>query len=337
MLKNAAVPLSAASFCKILWVDTDVADPRFVQGVLQDLYDSRLIEEYQTQSTGLRNLGTRQLLRGFRFPLPDIRTQRRVSAVLAAFDELIEINEQRIELLEDLARALYREWFVHFRFPGHQDVEMVDSELGPIPEGWPIRSASDLLDVNPRMQADQALYEKFAMADISERFSHAAPSTTTEKLSGSKFMRGDILFARITPCLENGKTALVLSVEDGAVAVGSTEFIVLRGREVGPALAYCFARDERVREHAVKSMSGASGRQRVAKDCFETFRTLIPPRWLCTRFEDVAMPMFESVAQLRERNETIAATRDLLLPRLVTGRLDISDLDLGTLEPAEAE
>ena len=65
-------------------------------------------------------------------------TQRRIAAVLSAFDELIEINERRIELLEDLARSLYREWFVHFRFPGHEDVELVDSELGPIPEGWQV-------------------------------------------------------------------------------------------------------------------------------------------------------------------------------------------------------
>jgi len=68
--------------------------------------------------------------------LPPVGTQRRIAAVLSAFDELIEINERRIELLEDLARSLYREWFARFRFPGHEAVEFVDSELGPIPERW---------------------------------------------------------------------------------------------------------------------------------------------------------------------------------------------------------
>ncbi len=73
-------------------------------------------------------------------PLPPLSAQRRIAAVLSAFDDLIEINERRIELLEHLARSLYREWFVHFRFPGHEDVELVDSELGSIPEGWEVAS-----------------------------------------------------------------------------------------------------------------------------------------------------------------------------------------------------
>jgi len=75
---------------------------------------------------------------------PAVTTQRRIAAVLSAFDELIEINERRIELLEDLARSLYREWFVHFRFPGHEDVELVDSELGPIPKEWEVRTLGDV-------------------------------------------------------------------------------------------------------------------------------------------------------------------------------------------------
>ena len=76
---------------------------------------------------------------------PQPATQRRIGAVLSAFDKLIEINERRIELLGDLARSLYREWFVRFRFPGHEDAELVDSKLGPIPEGWHVRSAESVL------------------------------------------------------------------------------------------------------------------------------------------------------------------------------------------------
>jgi type I restriction enzyme S subunit len=75
---------------------------------------------------------------------PQVETQRRIAAVLSAFDELIEINERRIALLEDLARSLYREWFVRFRFPGHEDLELVDSELGPIPEGWEVQTIDQI-------------------------------------------------------------------------------------------------------------------------------------------------------------------------------------------------
>jgi type I restriction enzyme S subunit len=267
---------------------------------------------------------------------PGVVLQRRIAAVLFAFDQLIEINERRIALLEDLARSLYREWFVHFRFPGHEDVEFVDSELGPIPEGWEVVTASAVFEVNPRVHGAQASYPKVTMADVDEHFSHVLPSNEANRLSGSRFTRGDVLFARITPCLENGKTAIALFLRPDEVGIGSTEFIVLRGIDVGPAFVYCAARSDELRGHAIKSMSGASGRQRVSNDCFESLLMAAPDPAVALRFDGVVGPMLEAVLGYRVQNEQLAGTRDLLLPRLVTGRLDISDVDLGDLLPAEA-
>ncbi len=174
------------------------------------------------------------------------------------------------------------------------------------------------------------------MADVDERISAVLPSAVATRIAGSKFQRDDVLFARITPCLENGKTALVKFLEPGEVAVGSTEFIVLRGATVGPAFVYCAARSERIREHAIKSMSGSSGRQRVATSCFDSLELVEPPRVIADRFERLVEPMFEEVFELANYIRCLAATRDLLLPRLVTGQLDISDIDLGDLLPSEA-
>jgi type I restriction enzyme S subunit len=174
------------------------------------------------------------------------------------------------------------------------------------------------------------------MADVDERVSTVFPSALVTRIAGSKFQRDDVLFARITPCLENGKTALVKFLEPGEVAVGSTEFIVLRGATVGPAFVYCAARSERIREHAIKSMSGSSGRQRVATSCFDSLELVEPSRVVADWFEQLVEPMFEAVFELANYNRRLAATRDLLLPRLVTGQLDISDIDLGDLLPPEA-
>ncbi len=262
--------------------------------------------------------------------------QRRIAAVLSAFDELIEINDRRIELLEDLARSLYREWFVRFRFPGHEEVAFVDSELGSMPEGWRARPASEVFLVNPRLRSDQQSFPKVAMADVDERYSHVLPSTTVKRPSGSRFEHDDVLMARITPCLENGKTALVKFLEPNDVAVGSTEFVVIRGRKVGPAFVYCAARSDHLRKHAVNSMSGASGRQRIASNCFDTLSLVEPEASIADRFEAAASPMLEEVFARRVQSRALAATRDLLLPRLVTGRLDISAVDLGDLLPPEA-
>ncbi len=175
------------------------------------------------------------------------------------------------------------------------------------------------------------------MADVDERFSHVLPSQEANRPSGSKFTRGDVLFARITPCLENGKTAVALFLRPDEIGIGSTEFIVLRGIDVGPGFVYCAARSDEIRGPAIKSMSGASGRQRVSNDCFESMLMAAPDPAITLRFEGVVRPMLEAVFAYRVQNEQLAATRDLLLPRLVTGRLNIADIDLGVLTPLEAE
>lgn len=149
--------------------------------------------------------------------------------------------------------------------------------------------------------------------------------------TGSRFELGDVLFARITPCLENGKTALVQFLEHGEMAVGSTEFIVLRGISVGPSFTYCAARSDEFRRHAIQTMSGADGRQRVASEAFDTLQLVEPSAEISDAFERVVGPLLESAYAVAVQNRALARTRDLLLPRLVTGRLDISDVDLGGL------
>jgi len=292
----------------------------------------RLINHAMTAGVPHINLAT---LREFQMLIPDLTTQRGIATVLSAFDELIQINERRIELLEDLARSLYREWFVRFRFPGHEAAGLTGPTAESAPAGWKVRRASEVFRINPRIRPAQSAFPKVTMADVDERISAVFSSTVTTRVAGSKFQRDDVLFARITPCLENGKTALVKFLEPGEVAIGSTEFIVLRGATVGPTFVYCAARSERVRHHAIKSMSGSSGRQRVATSCFNSLELVEPPRAIANQFEQVAGPMFDEVFELANQNRHLATTRDLLLPRLVEGRIHISDVDLGDLLPAE--
>jgi type I restriction enzyme, S subunit len=313
-----------------LWVkDFKGNDPRYVSYLL------RTVNADGSTASAVPGVN-RNHLHKLPVRVPSVQAQRRIAAVLVIFDELIAINERRIELLEDFARSLYREWFVRFRFPGNQTAGSVGSAAEPVPTGWKLRPASDLFYVNPRIRPVQSVFAKVTMADVDERVSTVFPSALVTRIAGSKFQRDDVLFARITPCLENGKTALVKFLEPGEVAVGSTEFIVLRGATVGPAFVYCAARSERIREHAIKSMSGSSGRQRVATSCFDSLELVEPSRVVADWFEQLVEPMFEAVFELANYNRRLAATRDLLLPRLVTGQLDISDIDLGDLLPPEA-
>ncbi len=264
--------------------------------------------------------------------LPDLVSQRAIVAVLGSMDDLIENTQRRVELLEEMARAVYCEWFVKFHFPGHEDVPLVDSPLGSTPKDWEIAPASAALVVNPRIKLDKAIEHPFiAMADLDERTMGCRPSQVRTGGSGAKFAQGDTLFARITPCLENGKTGLVQSLADDEVGLGSTEFIVLRGRDVGPAFTYCLARDSDFRKHAEASMSGASGRQRVRNDCFDSYKLAVPPRGLADEFERSMEPLFSQIAVLTDQTEQLRRLRDLLLPKLVTGQIDVSALDRDVL------
>ena len=168
--------------------------------------------------------------------LPPLATQRRIAGILSVYDDLIENSQRRIKILEEMARRLYREWFVYFRFPGHEGCRLVQSPLGEIPEGWEVKLLPDCVAMNPRVQVPREGIKPFVpMGCLSNDSILISNIESREGNSGSKFQNGDTLFARITPCLENGKTGYVqfLSGSD-SVAFGSTEFIVLRSRSLTP-------------------------------------------------------------------------------------------------------
>src|SRR5262249_54152499 len=151
--------------------------------------------------------------------------------------------------------------------------------------------------------------------------------------SGSKFMNGDTLFARITPCLENGKTAFVQFLPGAtSVAFGSTEFIVLRSRTVCPEFVYLLARSDPFRDNAIKRMSGATGRQRVQEKCFDSFFFAHPDTETLSIFSESMKPLFRAVFLLSKKNANLRKTRDLLLPKLISGHLDVESLDIDTGE-----
>jgi type I restriction enzyme S subunit len=254
---------------------------------------------------------------------------------MESIDDLIENNRRRVEVLENMARAIYREWFVRFRYPGHETVPLVDSIVGPIPDGWIVVPASQVLDINPQVQLRRGTRcRHMTMGDLDERTMNCEPSGWKDSPTGSKFENGDTLFARITPCLENGKTGFMQALAHDEAACGSTEFIVLRGRLVGPAFTYLLARSDDFRGHAISSMSGASGRQRVRNECFDSLLVVAPPQAVAVTFEATVMPLFREAWVLHQQAAALAHLRDALLPKLVTGQIDVSHLDLGALTEA---
>ena len=257
--------------------------------------------------------------------LPTRPTQDRIAGILSAYDDLIENSQRRIKILESMDRALYREWFVHFRFPGHESVPRVRSPLGEIPQGWEVRKLPECVHINPRVTVPREGEKAFVpMGCLSNDSMIISDIESRAGNSGAKFQNGDTLFARITPCLENGKTGFVQFLPSADhVAFGSTEFIVLRSGTLTPEFVYCLARSDEFRGVAIKSMSGATGRQRVQEQCFTDFAIAQPPRTLLDRFSGIVGPSFRLIFKLDLQIQTLRRTRDLLLPRLLSGQIDV--------------
>lgn len=279
-------------------------------------------------------------LRSIVFQVPSAREEReKIASILSAYDDLIENNTRRIAILEEMAQMIYQEWFVKFRFPGHEKMEMVDSPLGKIPEGWEVKKITDAMFINPKTSIPKEGKKPFlSMTELSINSMVINGFEFRDGNSGSKFAIGDTLFARITPCLENGKTGFVYNLPiDYQVAFGSTEFIVLRSKTLCPQYVYLLARSNEFRGSAIKSMTGATGRQRVQETCFDKFLFAHPDLSSIKSFEDMMDPCFHLIHNLNKKNKNLRQTRDLILPKLISGKLDVSDLDIEISESDEPE
>ena len=297
--------------------DKSKADARFVK-YLFDTTIQRRVQQF-TQGAAQENLSQEKLL-SIKFSAPEAEEQRRIADILSAYDDLIENNRRRMALLEKAARQLYEEWFVRLRFPGHERALIV----GGIPRGWRSVPTPETIEINPPTRlSDEEEHWYVEMSDLPTDSMAIQNAVKRGGRSGSKFRNGDTLLARITPCLENGKTGFVNFLADGENAKGSTEFIVLRSKCLTPEFVYCLARSYHFRENAIKSMVGSSGRQRVQETCFDKFMAWVPPRPVLDLFSAAAEPMFQQVKVLHAQNQKLKAARDILLPRLMSGEIAV--------------
>ncbi|MBB5321088.1 restriction endonuclease subunit S [Marinobacter oulmenensis] len=281
----------------------------------------------QNQAIGatMPNLNT-QILKRVPLIFPeDFDAQKKIVAIVAAYDDLIENNKRRITLLENMAEEIYREWFVRFRFPGWQEAKFEKGQ----PVDWILNPVSEAIEINPTERIDKGEEKPFVGMDtLSTNAMYFETQEWRTGNSGSKFRNGDTLFPRITPCLENGKRGFVMSLEEGQVAVGSTEFIVMRGKLVSPEYTYLLCSFPPFRTHAEQSMVGASGRQRVAENCFSFFLIRVPPVEIMDNFTKLVRPIFNEIGFLNRQNSVLEQTRNQLLPRLISGKLSVENLDI---------
>ena len=289
------------------------------------------------------NLNT-SILSALPIVIPPLPEQRAIAHILGTLDDKIELNRRMSETLEAMARAIFKSWFVDFdpvraKAEGHQPVGMdaktaalfpdsfEDSPLGKIPKGWMVTNLPEAIEVNPlRSLSKEIVAPYLEMSHMPTSSARALAWENREFTSGMKFVNGDVLVARITPCLENGKTAFVDFLAEGQVGWGSTEYIVLHSkRPLPPEYAYFLARSDDFRSHAIQNMTGTSGRQRVPAECFGSYQVVVPPRQIAEIFGMTAGSVMRVLKQHDEESRTLAAIRDALLPKLLSGEVRVKD------------
>lgn len=281
----------------------------------KDFLYYKLIEQQKyfynsAYGAAIQNVNT-GILKDLEIDLPELEVQSAISDILSTYDNLIENINRRIKIIESIAQKVYTEWFV---------------KNAEISKGWQMEYLDKIIDINPPCKTGvQKSFRKIAMDRLSSDLMLIDTNEieSMSKGTGTKFKNYDVLFARITPCLQNGKTGYVQFLDVDEVAIGSTEFVVMRGNKVPSTFVYCLARDVNFRNAAEKTMRGASGRQRVSNDFFKQYKVALPPSNTLTKFHDLVSPMFTQVEILRKSIQNLRKTRDVLIPQLVTGKLQI--------------
>jgi type I restriction enzyme, S subunit len=189
----------------------------------------------------------------------------------------------------------------------------------------PLPEAIEVNPPRPLRKGEVAPY--LDMANMPTRSARALEVVDREFGSGMRFKNGDTLVARITPCLENGKTCFVDFLNDGQIAWGSTEYIVLRPKSpLPPEFAYFLARTDEFRAFMISNMTGTTGRQRVPAECLSNFKVAVPPAEPADKFGQFASSVFAQMKAHDEESRTLAALRDALLPKLLSGELRVPKL-----------
>ena len=259
--------------------------------------------------------------------VPSLETQRKIAAVLSTYDDLIENNTRRIKILENMAQTLYQEWFVHFRFPGHENVAMVESPLGPIPDGWEIGELGDIVEnVKKKVKPGKHLsHLPYVPIDCIPRRSISLvehKSSDEAKSSLIAFKQNDILFGAMRSYFHK----VILAPFDG---ITRQTCFVLRSKN---SRNYPFDLFTAFQDSTVQYSSNRSTGSTIPCATWDQALVMmpifIPPDTLIKQFCDASVPLLDSIQVMLRKNANLQQIRDLLLPKLISGEIDVSELDI---------
>ena len=274
-------------------------DPRFLTYFLRTLNLER-----QNTAGAVPGLN-RNALHLLPVSIPPLPTQRKIAAILSAYDDLIENNTRRIAILEEMAQALYREWFVHFRFPGHEKKCMVESAPGMIPEGWKVVKLGDVIEL---------AYGKALKADV--RIEGIIPVYGSSGIVGyhnEELVKG--------PGIIVGRKGNVGSVfwSDSDFFPIDTAFFV----QSNVCLHYLYYNLRN--QHFINNDAAVPG---LNRNQAYLLPFLLPEKRILDQFQEFIVSLFKQLQNLAQKNANLRQTRDLLLPGLIAGEVDVEGMEV---------
>ncbi|ABW68041.1 restriction endonuclease subunit S [Desulfosudis oleivorans] len=269
-------------------------------------------------------------------PLPPLPTQRKIAAILSAYDDLIENNLRRIKILEEMAQNLYREWFVKFRFPGWEKARFVDSPLGKIPEEWEVTTINKVTSyinrgVTPKYDASASSLVVNQKCIRDRKLNLSLARQHKSRVMDDKYVVfGDILI-NSTGVGTLGRVAQVY--EDLNDVTVDTHVSIVRPSN-GDGIDFLGLALIDLEPHFESLGAGATGQTELRRDRIGETEIVLPPVKMRKQFSEKVTSLRKLVLNLAARNETLRRTRDLLLPKLISGEVDVSELDIAIPEEA---
>jgi type I restriction enzyme S subunit len=313
--------------------DSSKCIPEFIYQVLSlDYYEKSLYS--LGLGAGQPNVSSK-MIGSLKVPYPDLDTQAKIASILSAYDDLIENNTRRIKILEEMAQTIYNEWFVKFRFPGHENVKMVESELGMIPEGWETKTLEEICTTvtDGSHWSPKSVDEGLLMASVKDMHNWGFDTSKCRIISKDDYdklvsnncrpLKNDILVAKDGSYL---KHLFVVEYDLNLVILSS--IAILRPRtDICPHFLAMYLKNDSVKARMRGYVSGVAIPRIILKD-FRKFKVLFPLQELQDEWCHLVVPMIHECWRLIDKNNNLNTTRDLLLPRLISGEIDVSELDI---------
>ena len=260
-------------------------------------------------------------------PLPPLPEQKRIVGILTAYDELIENSQRRIKILETMARNLYREWFVHYRYPGHENIPRVPSQLGDIPEGWEVKKLGDFVEFRSGFAFKSSTFstegehrlvtiKNVQDGSFNPESENRLTELPTKMPSYCVLEDGDILLSL------TGNVGRVCLVYDGPFLLNQRVSKLLPVESFDWAMTYCLFREPAMRVQ-LEQLSNGVAQQNLSPVLASKQDFACPSNELRLQFSTLASPMVQEIVQLYTKIQNLRTTRDLLLPRLLSGLIPL--------------